>query len=68
MVRRSKKLWGGIQLVMFGDFMQLPPVDRPGRDGLPGGKRLLFQSELFASEDVAKVGQASLLWNTQLLR
>ena len=67
-VRRSKKLWGGIQLVMFGDFLQLPPVNAAGRDGLPGGKRMLFQSELFASEDVAKVGQASLLSKTPFSR
>lgn len=31
-MRRSKKPFGGIQLVVMGDFMQLPPVDKQPDD------------------------------------
>ena len=33
-VRRSKKPFGGIQLVLCGDFLQLPPVSKEGKKKL----------------------------------
>ena len=51
----SSALWGGIQLVMVGDFFQLPPVAKAGRDGDVEGARMLFESPAFLSPDVAKV-------------
>ena len=41
------RVWGGIQLVMVGDFLQLPPVAKDGP------VRMLFESPLF--EEVTKV-------------
>ena len=41
-VRRSSMLFGGIQLVVSGDFYQLPPV--PDRD-VPGSDQFVFQSK-----------------------
>ena len=41
------KVWGGVQLVMVGDFLQLPPVAKEG------SVRMLFESPLF--EEVTKV-------------
>ena len=47
---RRAALWGGIQLVMVGDFFQLPPVSK---DDDP--KRMLFESEVFRGEEVEKM-------------
>lgn len=37
-IRRNKKPFGGIQLVLVGDFFQLPPVEE---------EKFLFESEIF---------------------
>lgn len=46
LVKGSQKPFGGIQMVMFGDFLQLPPVarDKP--------QRFAFQSECWRNADV----------------
>lgn len=43
MVRRSKQPFGGIQMILFGDFLQLPPVK---------GSGFAFQSKAWASADI----------------
>ncbi|GFN95027.1 ATP-dependent DNA helicase pif1 [Plakobranchus ocellatus] len=40
MVRKCDKPFGGIQLILCGDFLQLPPVTKPGET-----RRFCFQSE-----------------------
>ena len=44
-VRRNNKPFGGIQIIMFGDFFQLPPVCRDAEDKLR--KNFCFESELW---------------------
>ncbi|XP_005099261.1 ATP-dependent DNA helicase PIF1 [Aplysia californica] len=39
-IRKSDQPFGGIQLILCGDFLQLPPVTRPGEI-----RRFCFQSE-----------------------
>lgn len=39
-VRKSDQPFGGIQLILCGDFLQLPPVTKPGET-----RRFCFQSE-----------------------
>ncbi|XP_059151761.1 ATP-dependent DNA helicase PIF1-like [Physella acuta] len=39
-VRKSDQPFGGIQLILCGDFLQLPPVTGPGED-----RKFCFQSE-----------------------
>ncbi|XP_053610847.1 ATP-dependent DNA helicase PIF1 [Plodia interpunctella] len=40
-VRRNEKPFGGIQLILCGDFLQLPPVVEKGKSG----KRFCFQTQ-----------------------
>jgi ATP-dependent DNA helicase PIF1 len=42
-LRKNKNPFGGIQLVICGDFFQLPPVGRADEDGKP--KQFCFQAE-----------------------
>lgn len=42
-VRNSEKPFGGIQLILCGDFLQLPPVQKEGPI------RFCFQTETWAS-------------------
>ena len=44
-VRRNNKPFGGIQIIMFGDFFQLPPVSKDAEDKLR--KNFCFESELW---------------------
>lgn len=44
-VRRNTRPFGGIQIIMFGDFFQLPPVSKDATDNLR--KNYCFQSELW---------------------
>jgi ATP-dependent DNA helicase PIF1 len=46
-VRKSKAPFGGVQLIMFGDFLQLPPVTK---DGEP--VKFAFESEVWRQADV----------------
>ena len=41
-VRQSEKPFGGLQLILFGDFLQLPPVNRDGQ--LAHNYQFCFQS------------------------
>ncbi|KAH0574280.1 ATP-dependent DNA helicase [Spironucleus salmonicida] len=41
-VKRSSKFFGDVQLVLCGDFMQLPPIKKQGRP------KLLFESSYFS--------------------
>lgn len=50
-----QELFGGIQLVMVGDFFQLPPVGQVAMDGSGGEKRMLFESPAFRADSVCKV-------------
>jgi ATP-dependent DNA helicase PIF1 len=36
LVRESEKPFGGMQIILFGDFLQLPPVSATGADDGPG--------------------------------
>jgi ATP-dependent DNA helicase PIF1 len=45
-VRKSKKAFGGLQLILFGDFLQLPPIDRD-YNSLPN-YNFCFQSEAWS--------------------
>ena len=54
-----QELFGGIQLVMVGDFFQLPPVSKLEVDGSGGNKRMLFESPEFKGPGVCKV----FFWN-----
>lgn len=47
-LRRSKAVFGGIQLVMVGDYFQLPPVQK----GVAQEVRYLFQAPLWRSLQV----------------
>ena len=47
--RRSKKPFGGIQLVLTGDFLQLPPVSKPG-DTVDTG--FAIQTEAWKNADI----------------
>ncbi|KAK9826964.1 hypothetical protein WJX74_001919 [Apatococcus lobatus] len=49
------ELFGGIQLVMVGDFFQLPPVGQVAMDGSGGQKRMLFESPAFRDDGVCKI-------------
>jgi ATP-dependent DNA helicase PIF1 len=44
-IRRSTRPFGGIQIIMFGDFFQLPPVCKDAEDKLR--KNFCFESELW---------------------
>lgn len=44
-IRRNNRPFGGIQLIMFGDFFQLPPVSKDAEDKLR--KNFCFESELW---------------------
>jgi ATP-dependent DNA helicase PIF1 len=44
-IRRNNRPFGGIQLIMFGDFFQLPPVCKDQEDKLR--KNFCFESELW---------------------
>ncbi len=41
-IRQSEKPFGGLQLILFGDFLQLPPVNREGQ--LANDYQFCFQS------------------------
>ena len=45
-IRRNDRLFGGIQLVLVGDFYQLPPVTREGET------RFVFESPLWKALDL----------------
>ena len=49
--RHNEKPFGGIQIIMVGDFMQLPPVDKHALDknGAPVDSRLCFHSPAFGA-------------------
>jgi len=42
-VRQSPRPFGGLQLILFGDFLQLPPVEKEGN-----AVRFAFQSKVWA--------------------
>jgi ATP-dependent DNA helicase PIF1 len=44
-IRRNARPFGGIQIIMFGDFFQLPPVSKDAEDKLR--KNFCFESELW---------------------
>lgn len=45
-IRKDQRPFGGIQLVLSGDFYQLPPV---GSDGEPGSSEFCFESAIWTS-------------------
>ena len=49
-LRQSTKPWGGLQLVLCGDFFQLPPVSKGLSGELPG--RFVFESPLWAASEL----------------
>ncbi len=53
--QRPDELWGGIQLILVGDFFQLPPVNKKNADGQKQTKRMLFMSDLFKSDQIVKL-------------
>lgn len=48
-IRKSLKPWGGIQLIVCGDYFQLPPVDKgySGISGEPIAGRFAFESAIW---------------------
>lgn len=47
MIRKSEQPFGGIQVIICGDFFQLPPVDKSG--GKEENKRkFAFQVSMFS--------------------
>ncbi len=51
-IRKSSKPWGGIQLVLCGDFFQLPPVQKGGKEQVG---RFAFDSPSWISADLTPV-------------
>ncbi|MGE0613761.1 MAG: ATP-dependent RecD-like DNA helicase, partial [Hyphomicrobiales bacterium] len=56
-VRDDRAPFGGLQVVLVGDFFQLPPVSRPRGDG-PGG----FLAELEDGDLAARFAHAAPVW------
>ena len=51
-VRKSNQPFGGLRLVMFGDFLQLPPIAKNTTTPL---RRFVFQTPLWASMHVQRL-------------
>ena len=49
-LRRSPKPWGGLQLILCGDFFQLPPVSKGLSGEMPG--RFVFESPLWKTSEL----------------
>lgn len=51
-IRKTDAVFGGIQILLFGDFFQLPPIikDQPNKSGgdVPVSKEFCFESEMWA--------------------
>ena len=45
-IRKSSQPFGGLQVILVGDFFQLPPI---GTDGEPDTEQFCFESTLWNS-------------------
>jgi uracil-DNA glycosylase len=54
-VRNSAKPWGGIQLILCGDYFQLPPVVKGISGEMAGPGRFAFESPAWASSRLRPV-------------
>ena len=66
-VRRSTEPFGGIQMVLFGDFFQLPPISKPGSETYFAFESSAWQEANFKTIVLTKIFRQSDLRYIEVL-